>query len=110
MVKQYIAIQIARDFIDDLKNSGIKLRMAYLYGSFARNSYHEDSDIDLALIADEFTGVGFVDVSMFTGVLKNYSRIQPKTFSTEYFHKGDPFVDEIIKSGIEIPVNVSISQ
>jgi predicted nucleotidyltransferase len=76
-----------------------------LFGSYANNSQHEPSDIDVALVADEFTGVGFVDIKLIVKTLKNYIIIHPKTYHTEYFFNGDPFIDEIIKTGTEIPTS-----
>ena len=34
----------------------------------------------------------------------DYSEIEPKTYSTEYFLEGDPFIDEIKEKGIFIDV------
>ena len=75
-----------------------------LFGSYAKNTQHEFSDIDLALAADEFTGVGFIDIKLFVKILKNFINIQPRTYSTEDFYKGDPFIEEIKKTGIEIEI------
>jgi predicted nucleotidyltransferase len=73
-----------------------------LFGSYAKGTQTENSDIDVALVADEFTGIGFIDISLFVKALRKYIIIHPKTYSTEYFNKGDAFINEIVKTGIEI--------
>ena len=37
-------------------------------------------------------------------IKKAYLRIQVQTFSTKYFKKRDPFIDEIKRTGIEINI------
>jgi len=80
----------------------LNLRKAILYGSFAKGEQRGDSDIDLALVADEFSGFGFEDRKYFAriNIRKPYSNIQTITYGTEYFEKRDPFIEEIKKSGI----------
>jgi predicted nucleotidyltransferase len=102
MFTQEIAIKTVQDFIKEFRKSGLNLRKAILFGSYAKNNQYKDPDIDLALVADEFTGVGFVDIKMFAKALRKYFHIQPKIYSTEYFLKGDPFIEEIKQTGIEI--------
>jgi predicted nucleotidyltransferase len=102
MVTKEAAIKTVEAFAKDIKNSGISLRKVILFGSFAKDKQHEHSDIDVALVADEFIGVGFIDIELFVKFLINYIRIQPKTYPTDYFEEGDPFIEEIKKTGIEI--------
>lgn len=91
-------------FSDDIRKKGIRLRYVILFGSYARNEQHRYSDIDVALVADEFIGVGFEDVKQFADVQlkKPYVMIEPHTFNTAYFEKGDPFIEEIKQTGIMV--------
>jgi predicted nucleotidyltransferase len=76
-----------------------------LYGSYSRNKQRKWSDIDIALVADEFKGIGFFDAKLYSGILIKYPEmdIQPRTYNTKDFTpKKDPFVEEILKTGIEI--------
>ena len=104
MFTQKYTIELVRAFANELKNAGISLKKVYLYGSYAKNKQDESSDIDVAIAADEFTGFGFEDLKYFVDIhlKKNYYLIQPKTYQTDYFENGDPFIDEIIKTGIKI--------
>ena len=106
MLTKGTAIKRVREFAGEVKASGLHVRKVFLYGSFALNRQHKWSDIDVALVADEFTGIGFDDSSFFARInnKKPYILIEVKTYPTDYFKKGDPFIDEIKKTGIEIKV------
>ncbi len=104
-VTQQAALKIAHEFIDAIIASGFPLKKAILFGSYARNEQRKDSDIDLALIADEFTGVGYFDLKHFVNIKisrKEYTPIEAHTFNTSYFSSGDPFIREIEKTGIPL--------
>jgi len=104
MLTQHDAIEIVRNYAHDIESRGVNLRTVILYGSFAKGTQHEWSDIDVALVADEFTGFTFNDKKLFpyVGIKKPYIRIEAKTYPTDYFQEGDPFIEEIIKTGIKI--------
>jgi len=104
MLTQNAAIEIVRNYAHDIESHGVNLRTVILYGSFAKGTQHEWSDIDVALVADEFTGFTFNDSDLFpyVGIKKPYIRIEVKTYPTRYFQEGDPFIEEIKKTGIKI--------
>ncbi|MEO5569422.1 MAG: nucleotidyltransferase domain-containing protein [Bacteroidia bacterium] len=104
MVTQQSAIKTVNAFINEVKAEGVQLKKVILFGSIARNQQQEYSDIDVALISDQFVGVGFVDIPLFIKALRNHFIIQPKTFSSMDFEEGDAFTDEIKRTGIEIKV------
>jgi predicted nucleotidyltransferase len=104
MVNQQTAIKSTETFAKELINLGIHLRKVILFGSYAKQTQREDSDIDVALVADEFSGVGFEDIMLILPVLRKYFVIQPQTYPTQYFEAGDPFISEIKKYGIEIKI------
>jgi len=103
MFTQQIAIDVVENYAREIRGSGINLRKVILYGSFAKGTQHEWSDIDVALVADEFEGLP-TDHSYFSfiGIKTPYRRIEANTYSTDYFQQGDPFIDEIKNTGIEI--------
>ncbi|MDT3738213.1 MAG: nucleotidyltransferase domain-containing protein [Candidatus Kapabacteria bacterium] len=104
MFTQKIAIDKVRLFIDELIKSGIRLEKTYLFGSYSFGNQRVDSDIDLALISDMFSGFGYDDRKLLSGtnIKKEYIDIEPITFSYLDFKKGNPFIDEILRTGIEI--------
>jgi uncharacterized protein len=104
MVTQQAAIIMVREFAHEVKALGINLNRVILFGSVAANRQHEYSDIDVALVADDFSGVGFIDIKRFVKALRKHYIIQPKTYSTKDFEQGDAFTEEIKNTGIEINI------
>jgi len=106
MATQKIVIIWLKQFADELQHSGFHLKKMVLYGSYSRNQQHKWSDIDVAMVADEFKGNGYEDVLLFSRHLSKFPKlnsIQPRTYNTKDFTPAkDPFVDEILKTGIEI--------
>jgi len=98
------AIKTVRNYAKEINKNGVNLRKVILFGSFAKGTQHEWSDIDVALVADDFSGVGILDTPRFShiGIKTPYIRIEPKTYPTDYFEESDPFIEEIKKTGIEI--------
>ena len=104
MLTQDVAIEIVRNYARSIEARGVDLRSVILFGSFAKGTQHEWSDIDVALVADEFTGFYFDDAKLFPylGNKEPYVRIEAKTYPTNYFLQGDPFIEEINKTGIKV--------
>ncbi|MDR1135445.1 MAG: nucleotidyltransferase domain-containing protein [Clostridiales Family XIII bacterium] len=104
MLTQNAVIEIVRNYAREIEEQGVNLRTVILFGSFAKGRQHEWSDIDVALVADDFTGIGFVDRERFqyVGIKKPYIRIESKTYPTDYFRNSDPFIEEIKKDGIVV--------
>jgi tRNA nucleotidyltransferase (CCA-adding enzyme) len=104
MLTQDAAIETVKNYANEIISSGVSLRKVILFGSFAKGTQHEWSDIDVALVADEFSGFTFDDKNKFSriGIKVPYIRIQSKTYPTRYFLHGDPFIDEIKRTGIEV--------
>ena len=101
MLTQNAAINTVKNYVSDICNSGVNIRKAILFGSFAKGTQHEWSDIDVALVADEFTGApDDYDLFPYIGIKKPYIRIETITYPTDYFQQGDPFIEEIQKTGI----------
>ena len=58
-------IKQMEDFASQINLCGIDLKRVILYGSYANNTQTKYSDIDMALVADEFSGVPSEDVKLF---------------------------------------------
>jgi len=101
MVKEN-AIKLIRLYIETCRSYGIDFYKVILFGSFAKGNNTNDSDIDLALVSDKFTDYPIEDRKKIVKANIKFSQIEPHTFSTRYFLKGDPFIDEIKRTGIEI--------
>ncbi|WP_223653289.1 nucleotidyltransferase domain-containing protein [Hymenobacter psoromatis] len=104
MLTQSVALARAKAFAEAICQQHIGLRQVILFGSYARNEQRQFSDIDVALVADEFTGFGFQDVGLLgdAAIRKEFIDIEPHTFSPAQFTDWNPFVQEIKRTGIVI--------
>ncbi|WP_347274298.1 nucleotidyltransferase domain-containing protein [Candidatus Kuenenia sp.] len=93
-------------FLSMVSASGLHIERAILFGSYAKGNANKWSDIDIALISTDFTGIGFYDRKKVNPyMIKIDSRIEPHPFRPEDFTEDNPFVNEILKDAIEIPLN-----
>lgn len=93
---------IARNF-GKLIQKELNVRKIYLYGSYAKGNYTEDSDIDIAVIADDFTGDLIEDTMKLMRIRRKIdNRIEPRPFRTSDFSLTNPISKEIIETGILI--------
>lgn len=79
------------------------LDAAYLYGSFAKGTYNEWSDIDIAVISPDFSDNPFEDrllLMQIAGTIDD--RIEPRSFKRGSFSHNDPLAYEIKKTGIQL--------
>jgi predicted nucleotidyltransferase len=104
MVTQSTALNLAKEYIREIKGLGVNIHKAFLFGSFAKNKQHEWSDIDVALIADDFIGITALDKNRFRTlhIIPKFMSIEAHTFPTKRLKESDPFIEEIKKTGIEI--------
>ena len=92
-----------RQYLEQLDNMGIHVRQAVLFGSYATGNYDEWSDIDLALVSEDFSGDRFEDRNKLRRItLQVNSDISPMPFRPEDFTPRNYFVKEILKTGIPI--------
>ena len=95
-------LKIVSEFLETLQRSDIRLDGAYLYGSQASGSARPDSDIDVALVSDDF-GSWLEDHERIVGVLlSSDSRIETVRFRPEEFCDENPLVWEIKTKGIKL--------
>ena len=73
----------------------------YLFGSYAKDTYNENSDIDVAIVVNNITG-DFFSVNPMLWKLRREidDRIEPVLIDSNNDRSG--FLEEIRRSGIEI--------
>jgi uncharacterized protein len=104
MLKRETAIELVKQYIRACIALNVKIEKAIVFGSFSKNNFNEDSDIDVALISDDFTGYPLADRKKIVKADIRFPIIESHTFSKKYFEQGDPFINEIKKTGIEVGV------
>lgn len=96
---------VIKDYVSNLTKE-INIGKVILFGSCAKGSMHDQSDVDLAIFSDYFRGVNRIDGIRFL-VLRamDYNvDIEPQAFTMDDYEKPIGIVEEILKTGIEIPV------
>ena len=97
------AIESVRQYIRELRKNNIPVQYAILFGSYVRGNPKEESDIDIALVSEAFTGDWFEDrrrIVPFRRKIDN--RIEPMPFRPQDFNEGGILVDEIKRTGKRI--------
>ncbi len=99
-------VEKLKKFLSMISADGIQLERAILFGSYAKGTADKWSDIDVALVSKDFTGIGFYDRKRINPfIIKVDSRIEPHPFRPEDFTRDNPFLDQILKDAIEIPLS-----
>jgi len=94
--------KIIRKFLEEIKKK-YKLDGVYLYGSFAKGTFNKWSDIDIAIISQDFSDNPFEDRLLLMRIASTIDdRIEPRPFKKGLFNRNDPLVDEIQKNGIQL--------
>lgn len=102
MLNREIAINTAKEFINECKKQSVFFDKVILFGSSVNNTATNNSDIDLLLVSNQFGYSKWKNLGLIARVNKHFQLVEPHTFPTEYFLKGDPFINEVKKNGIEI--------
>ncbi len=95
------ALKIARIYLDSI-SSKYSVSQAFLFGSFAKGTNHEDSDIDIAIIVNNVSDIIDAQIDLMKLRRKVDLRIEPHPFSPSDFNANNPVANEILKHGIVI--------
>ena len=99
------ALTISRNYLLRLKDSNFNFSNAWLFGSYAKGSQHENSDIDIAIILNDNQPISFeTEIKLMTCRKGNETLIEPHVFSENDFEQSSPLVEQIVKFGI--PINL----
>ena len=96
------AYSIVKEYIDYLKKNKFNIEKVYIFGSYAKGSFKEDSDIDLAVIFTEFPDNFDMQVQLLKLRRKFDTRIEPHPFRSSDFISTNPFANEILINGLQI--------
>ena len=99
-------LRIAREFAAAIKPK-FDLKQIYLFGSSAKGTDHEDSDIDIAVVLKEFENPMEVQLELMRVRRKIDSRIEPHPFREKDFNRANPVANEILKHGQRIDTSTS---
>jgi len=94
--------KIIRIFLDELRKT-YRLDSAYLFGSHAKGTSNQWSDIDLAVVSPDFSEDLYEERLVLMRLAAEIDdRIEPKPFRPDMFNLNEPIVDEIQKHGLKL--------
>lgn len=80
-----------------------KIEAIILFGSYAKGTENEDSDIDIAIISSDFNDIIEDGAKLIGLTWKIDTRIEPHPIKTEDYKKvSNPFVKEVMNTGIKV--------
>jgi len=95
------AIKIATRYTD-LIRSKYQVENIFLFGSYAKGTNHNDSDIDLAIVFKSVDDIIDMQIELMKMRTDDDLMIEPHPFSLSGFQSTNPVVSEILKTGIEL--------
>jgi len=97
--------QIAREYAEDVQRE-LPVEKAILFGSYAKETATEQSDVDICFFLKSYNGKRRVDlVAQILGIGGDkYCRVgfEPIIFESSEIQRGNPFVREILSTGKEL--------
>ena len=87
----------------DMVMKELEVSQMYLYGSYAKGTFSIDSDIDIAVVGENFIGDPVEDMLKLMRIRRKVDmRIEPHPFKSSDFQLSDPYIKEILETGIRI--------
>ena len=96
------AIESVKKYIAFLEEQDFAIRKVYLFGSYVKGNFNEDSDIDLAVVMNNLANGYLMQIELMKISRKFDTRIEPHPFAETDFNLSDPFAHEILTTGIQI--------
>lgn len=98
------AKQIAKQYIQILEENDIQVTNAYLFGSYAKGTAHEGSDIDISVVSPYFGKDRIQERTKLLNLRRSISlEIEPHPISpSDFKSEWNPLVWEIKSHGIAI--------
>jgi len=90
-------------YIDALKKRNINVIGSFLFGSYAKGTPSEWSDIDVAILTDRFIGDSFDFRFLLMQIAREIDyNIEPHPFLIQDFNEDNPAAVEILRTGEKI--------
>lgn len=100
------ALNIAQKYAT-LVNANFDSIRIFLFGSYAKGNFNEDSDIDIAVVLNDYSNLIDMQLELMRLRRKIDSRIEPHPFRKSEFEISNPIVSEILKYGQEIEIKAA---
>ncbi len=108
LCKQELVIQSVKKYLQELLQIGIPVRFGIIFGSYARGSSHQWSDIDLLVVSDKYDNTcSREDINiLWKMAARTDSRIEPIPISLNRWEQDDEstIIEIARREGIRIAV------
>ena len=105
MAANYEAINdVVVQYVADVRRA-LPIDKAVLYGSYAKGTATEQSDIDVCFFSSSFENMPSIDImTRLFRLTRKYKGIdiEPRGFPTSELENDNPFVKEVLRTGREI--------
>ncbi|MGE5432954.1 MAG: nucleotidyltransferase domain-containing protein [Syntrophomonadaceae bacterium] len=98
-------VNIVKEYLHELSDKGVLISRCFLYGSQARGTANEDSDIDIILISPLFDeNVEMYWPALWLSDIRTDNRIEPLAVGEKRFQTDDmsPILEVVRQEGLEI--------
>jgi predicted nucleotidyltransferase len=96
------AIRLSQEYVEKVKKNGFLVLDAWLFGSYAKGNFNEDSDIDIAIILPDNQLTFDTDVHLMTLRKGKETMIETHTYGKNDFSVNTPVIDQIKRYGFRI--------
>ncbi|GHU58946.1 hypothetical protein FACS189411_15150 [Bacteroidia bacterium] len=96
------AIRMSKAYLEKVRQTNIDVLDVWLFGLYAKGTYNEDSDIDLAIVLSDTLLSFDTDVRLMALRKGEETMIETHTYSQEDFQSNTPIVAQIKKYGFRI--------
>ena len=102
-ISNKLIMEIVQKYVDKILEN-YNVEAIILFGSYAKGTEREDSDIDIAVVTDDIkTDVFDEEVKLMVLRRGIDYRIEPHIIRIQdYKEKNDPFIKEVINTGIKV--------
>lgn len=93
--------EIVNQFHQNIEKRGIKLLKVILYGSHADGTSCEESDIDIVVISEDFSGMSYWErIDIISDVIYEiFAPIEAVALTPDEWDRGESFVTDFARNG-----------
>jgi predicted nucleotidyltransferase len=95
--------QIAKSYADEVRQK-MPVGKVFLYGSYAKGIATDKSDVDVCFFLTSYGNQDWFEImkALFNLTYKYNIAIEPNLFEVSDLYNDNPFVKEVLRTGIEI--------
>ena len=95
-------IKLSKNYVEKVKKNRINVLDAWIFGSYAKGNYNDDSDIDIALVLPEDILSFDTDVRLMALRKGDETMIETHTYSQRDFSTNIPIIEQIKQYGFQL--------